>query len=84
LWALFAKPQFANTNRTLSNMFNEAELLGGLNRETVFAAGEFKNEMLEFSKVVKERTFDEKGLSQGMPFVWKVLDPELDPFSVSI
>lgn len=81
---VFARPLFVGTNRTLLHMFDDAEMLALMNAATNTAAAEFKSSMEAFSKKVSSRTFDAKGLSQGMPFVWQALDPNVAPFSVSI
>lgn len=81
--ALFARPLLADTNRSLLHMFGDADLLGGLNAETVAAAVTFKYNMEQFSQEVAGRGFDGEGLSQGMPFVWQALDPNVAPYSIT-
>nr|QCS26861.1 putative manganese lipoxygenase [Didymosphaeria variabile] len=81
---IFARPLIANSNRSLSYMFDSPTLLGGTNRETRTAAAKFKETMQSFSKEIKARTFDKDGLSLGAPFIWRALDPEEAPFSLSI
>ncbi len=84
VFAVFNRPQFVGTNMTLSNMFVEPNLLSRLNSQTVTAAQTFHSDMLDVSKKVQARGFDGKGLSQGMPFVWKSLDPEAIPFFFAV
>ena len=84
LWADFNRPDFANSNLTLSNMFSNATFLAKTNRKVEAAAGIFKSEMQSFSAEVRGRGFDREGLSQGMPFVWKILDPETVPYFLTI
>lgn len=81
--ALFARPLLVNTNRSLLHMFDDADLLGGLNAETAAAAATFKYDMEQFSQEVAGRGFDGEGLSQGMPFVWQALDPNVAPYSIT-
>lgn len=64
-------------------MFDDATLLGGLNAETAAAAATFKSKMQQFSQEVAGRGFDGEGLSQGMPFVWQALDPNVAPYSIT-
>ncbi|KAH8883024.1 Lipoxygenase [Thozetella sp. PMI_491] len=80
----FSRRLLAGTNRTLVHMFDDNTMLSRMNPDVRQAAGNFSNEMLAFSQVVKSRTFDSNGLSQGMPFLWKTLDPDVIPFSCSI
>ncbi|KAG9943807.1 Lipoxygenase, partial [Aureobasidium melanogenum] len=82
--SLFARNYFAGTNRTLSHMFDEPNMLKQMNANTRNAAATFMNSMNSFSDEVKARTFDSNGLSQGMPFVWKALDPNVAPFGVTV
>ncbi|KAG9851867.1 Lipoxygenase, partial [Aureobasidium melanogenum] len=82
--SLFSRNYFAGTNRTLSHMFDEPAMLKRMNVNTRNAATTFMNSMNSFSSKVKARTFDSKGLSQGMPFVWKALDPNVAPYGVTV
>lgn len=80
----FSRPQFVGTGRSLINMFNNDTLLALLNDETNTAAATFMSTMQAFSDEVSSRTFDADGLSQGMPFVWQALDPNVAPYSAAI
>lgn len=81
--ALFARPRLAYTNRTILHMFDDAAMLDRMNPETREANSVFMEAMWNFSADVSRRRFDRKGLSQGMPFVWRALDPKVAPYSVS-
>lgn len=59
-------------------------MLKRMNNETVKAAKDFYHEMGKFSRKVSERKFDREGLSQGMPFLWRALDPEVALFYLAI
>lgn len=80
----FARPLLADTNRTLLHMFDDDALLVSMNDDIAPAAAKFKATMEAFSEVVSNRTFDANGLSQGMPFVWQALDPNVAPYSITI
>lgn len=82
--AVFARPLLVDTNRTLVHMFDDADMLARTNEATNAAAAMFQTTMEVFSDVVSARTFDSNGLSQGMPFLWQALDPNVAPFSVTI
>ncbi|KAF3904859.1 Lipoxygenase-4 [Dactylellina cionopaga] len=82
--AFFSRPLLAGTDRSIVHMFDDAVMLSRMNSATRNANDAFKTAMLARSQVVKSRTFDAQGLSQGMPFVWKSLDPDVAPFSLTI
>ena len=84
LLAAFNRPNFAHGPLTLAHMFDDAVLLEGMNQKTKGAATEFLANMQAFSKVVGARTFDKDGLSQGMPFIWNALDPEVASFFLTV
>lgn len=81
--ALFSRPFFEGTNRTLISMFNDAGMMARMNGPTQQAASTFANKMTGFSKQVAARQFDQNGLCQGMPFVWQALDPNVAPYSIT-
>ena len=81
--AIFVRPFFVGTNRTLMHMFDDPVTFSRMNGATQAAATTFYNTMQAFSEQVAARTFDENGLSQGMPFVWQALDPNVAPFSIT-
>ncbi|ATZ47343.1 hypothetical protein BCIN_02g06330 [Botrytis cinerea B05.10] len=84
LFARFNRPHLVSENGTLTHMFNSRELLGRGCIEVRRAEVEFREAMQNFSEVVGGRTFDIDGLSQGMPFVWKGLDPGQIPYFLSV
>jgi arachidonate 15-lipoxygenase (second type)/8-lipoxygenase (S-type) len=65
-------------------MFADNAMLKRMNLNTRNAAAAFKKTMDAFSSTVKARGFDSNGLSQGMPFVWTGLDPNVAPFGVTV
>ena len=81
--ALFARPLLVNTNRTLIHMFDDPQLLSRTNAPTTQAAATFKSAMTALSAKISARGFDANGLSQGMPFVWKALNPNVQPYSIT-
>ena len=75
---------FAGTDRTLLHMFDDANMLDRMNDDVGVAATTFYNNMQAFSAQVSSRTFGADGLSQGMPFVWQALDPNVAPYSLTV
>ncbi|PNS21776.1 hypothetical protein CAC42_374 [Sphaceloma murrayae] len=84
LAAAFARPSFKNSDRALINMFNDTLRLPRYNDQVRHANQEFQDEMAAFSNEIQARRFDRNGLSQGMPFIWSVLDPSIVPFYLTI
>lgn len=82
--AQFARPLIASSNRTLAHMFNDPALLSRTNDATRAANEKFMAAMQARSAVVSGRGYDSDGMCQGMPFVWKALDPEVIPWSLTI
>ncbi|KAH8660201.1 lipoxygenase [Xylariales sp. PMI_506] len=80
----FSRMMLAGTNRTLIHMFEDEMMLSRMNSTITQASTNFANEMTAFSKIVKSRNFDSNGLSQGMPFLWNALDPDVIPYSCTI
>lgn len=68
----------------MTHVFDGPKMLVQLNDETRAATKSFNATMEAFSEEVSTRQFNEDGLSQGMPLLWKALDPNVIPYSVSI
>jgi arachidonate 15-lipoxygenase (second type)/8-lipoxygenase (S-type) len=84
LTAVFARPEFVKSNRSMTHMFNDTAMLARMNKEVAEAATLFQAVMQGLSNLVSSRSFDAQGLSQGMPFIWKALDPEKAPYYLTI
>ena len=84
LFAGFNRPMLAATNRVLAYAFSDATFLSVFNTQVAAAAATFLAAMQSFSAQVRARVFDGSGLSQGMPFVWKGLDPCTIPFYFAV
>lgn len=84
LLATFNRPQYASQNKTLVFAFSDSAFLSRLNDEVNKAASTFTEGMGKISERIQARRFDDEGLSQGMPFVWKGLDPGTVPFFFAI
>lgn len=84
IWSQFNRPTFQDTNKTLIHMFDNEDFLNATNQDTRDAEKVFEDEMKAFSTVVRARNFDDEGLCQGMPFVWKAADPGSLPFYFAV
>lgn len=84
LLARFNRPQLVQSQETLLHMFDDKTLLGRGRKEAIFANERFMMDMNAISEEINDKTFDEEGLCQGMPFVWKAMDPAQIPFFLSV
>lgn len=84
LLAAFNRPMFEAQNKTLVWAFSDADFLTDLNDDVAVAAETFKGAMQSISGDIRARTFDAEGLSQGMPFIWRSLDPGTIPFFLAV
>lgn len=82
--ASFNRPFYETSGRTLQNAFSEDNMLARLNEETKQASQTFLDSMQSLSQEVRSRGFDENGLSMGMPFVYRTLDPGYIPFFCAV
>ena len=84
----FQRPQLPAQHRELVDMFSSEAGFGnnssGLPASVVRAAERFRSDMEGIGDRIEEKGFDENGLSQGMPFVWKLLDPRKIPYFLSV
>ncbi|KAI1136421.1 Lipoxygenase [Hypoxylon sp. FL0543] len=78
--ATFNRPFYRTSERTLEYAFSDEALLKRLNEETRESAATFMEGMKELSEEIQARKFGKDGLSQGMPFVYRTLDPGYIPF----
>jgi hypothetical protein len=84
LLARFNRPQLVQQNETLLHMFDETFLYERGREDVAVANARFMREMRSISDDISRKTFDEDGLCQGMPFVWKGMDPAQIPFFLSV
>ncbi|KAI9046752.1 hypothetical protein LZ554_009490 [Drepanopeziza brunnea f. sp. 'monogermtubi'] len=84
LLAVFNRPQYESQNKTLVWQFSDDTFLSNFPRTISEAAQTFKETMEEISRGIRAKTFDSEGLSQGMPFVYRTLDPGSIPFFLAV
>jgi len=84
LSAAFSRPEFANTDRALLNVFKDKDFYASLNGETRRAAAAFEATMEGLSAEIAGRNFDGHGLYRGAPFLWRALDPKVAFFGMTI
>ena len=80
----FNRPLLEQRQGNLVNMFSGIEFMSRTSLAVQNAAGVFMRRMLEISDEIRGRTFDADGLSQGMPFIWRSLDPRKIPYYLAV
>ena len=84
LFASFVRPKLFNSDGDLESIFERSNFLGGASDKVKKAARELQNRLRAISDDIQARSFDEMGLAQGMPFIWRNLDPRKVPFFLAI
>ncbi|XWW99277.1 hypothetical protein V2A60_007286 [Cordyceps javanica] len=82
--ASFNRPFYPSDSRTLEKAFSEQGMLNKLNQATNDAAAQFLKSLQILSTKIQARKFDNNGLSQGMPFIYRTLDPNYIPFFCAV
>ena len=80
----FNRPQLEASDGNLVHMFSSSKFLAGGCSAVAHAARLFQAEMLEVSRQIQSKAFDHNGLAQGMPFIWRSLDPSKIAFFLSV
>ncbi len=80
LVANFQRDSLESQNRTLVYMFSDEKMLDRLDERLRVAERKFKSKMQAFSQKIRSKRFDQNGLSQGAPFIYRVVDPGAIPF----
>ena len=80
----FIRPQWFDSQKDLESMFEGSGFLAGANAAVKRATVKLAADLTSISEAIQARTFDRDGLVQGMPFVWRNLDPRKIPFFLSV
>ena len=80
LTAGFIRPQWFNSQRDLQSIFEGSDFIAGVSAEVKEAVRRLSDRLTTISEGIQARNFDDKGLAQGMPFIWRNLDPRKIPF----
>ena len=81
---VFNRPSYKYEGLNLPALFSNPVFLGRTNNETQAAALEFQTSLANLSAVNQAKRFDSDGLSQGMPLIWRTIDPLRLPYFLSI
>lgn len=82
--ATFNRPFYEEQNRTLAYAFEDQEMLAKLNTQTRMEAARYLAKMKKLGERIRAKSFDVEGLSEGMPFVWKAVDPLTIPYFFAV
>ena len=80
----FNRPNLRYEGLNLPAMFLNSDFLSRANNDTQTAAVEFQTNVVKLSAANQAKSFDSDGLSQGMPFIWRTVDPMRLPYFFSI
>lgn len=80
----FNRPQLEEQKGSLPYMFFGSEFLAHTNSAIKKAETKFRSSMMRISEEIRSRKFDENGLSQGMPFIWRSIDPRKIPYYLCV
>ena len=80
----FNRPQIEEQGGELASMWSGTDFLAAVNSPVERAAKAFKDEMWKISDGIRGKIFDEDGLCQGMPYIWRSLDPRRIPYYLSV
>lgn len=80
----FNRPLLEEWEGNLVNQWSGPDFLAAATDAVREAATTFKREMLAISDVIRAKAFDHKGLSQGMPFIWRSVDPRRIPYYLCV
>ena len=84
LFAGFVRPRLFGSDGDLESIFERSGFLAGASGKVKEAAAQLQFQLKAISDDIQTRGFDEKGLAQGMPFIWRNLDPRKVPFFLAI
>ncbi|QKX57752.1 uncharacterized protein TRUGW13939_04872 [Talaromyces rugulosus] len=82
--ASFNRPFYGASGRTLEDAFATTDSMALLNTDANSAAKTFLSSMQNLSQNIRGRQFNDDGLSQGMPFIYRTLDPAYIPFFCAV
>ncbi|KAJ9617206.1 hypothetical protein H2200_000927 [Cladophialophora chaetospira] len=80
----FNRPSYKYDGLNLPALFSNPTFLARANNDTQAAAARFQTSLTKLSAVNQAKSFDRDGLSQGMPFIWRTVDPMRLPSFLSM
>jgi hypothetical protein len=84
LFLQFNRPGYRYEGLNLPALFSSPGFLNRTNNDTRNAATQFQTAMAKLSAASQAKGFDGNGLSQGMPFIWRTIDPMRLPYFLDV
>ena len=84
LFCGFVRPNLFNADGNLESVFERSAFLSGATDAVKGYVTRLQSRLKAISKNIQSRSFDKDGLAQGMPFIWRNLDPAKVPFFLAI
>lgn len=84
LFAGFVRPNLFDSDGDLESIFDRSAFLSPASQNVKTAAVRLQSQLKSISDEIQGRSFDANGLAQGMPFIWRNLDPRRVPFFLAI
>ena len=84
LFCGFVRPRLFNADGDLESIFERSSFLNGTAGQVKGYAARLQSRLQSISDTIQKRSFDKDGLAQGMPFIWRNLDPRKVPFFLAI
>ena len=84
LFAGFVRPRLFGSDGNLENIIKRSGFLAGASRKVKQEAAQLQSQSRAMSDDIQTRHFDSEGLAQGMPFIWRNLDPGKGPFFLAV
>ena len=84
LFCGFVRPRLFNADGDLESVFARPAFLSGGGDAVKGYVTQLQSKLKAISQNIQSRSFDKDGLAQGMPFIWRNLDPAKVPFFLAI
>lgn len=80
----FNRPLLEQQEGNLPQMFSGVHFLSRTEISVQTAESRFRERMFKISDSIRAMKFDYRGLSQGMPFIWRSIDPRKIPYYLCV
>ncbi|KAH8722840.1 putative lipoxygenase [Phaeosphaeriaceae sp. PMI808] len=80
----FNRPLLEEWQGNLVNQWSDRNFLAATSDYVREAAAKFQHTMESISDAIRAQAFDADGLAQGMPFIWRSVDPRKIPYYLCV
>ncbi|KAF2680562.1 Lipoxygenase [Lentithecium fluviatile CBS 122367] len=78
------RPLYEEQNRTLAHAFGDQETLARMHEQTRKEAGAFMTRVKALSAKIRAKSFNKNGLSEGVPYIWRAVNPGTIPYFFAV